>query len=253
MPRNSPENSETVWHIQKRLNELGHNLATDGDLGPRTYWDQSKTLAAILEHLGGPIDLPDPAPIQSSASGKKIFIDIGHGQKPDRFDPGAVNAGSGITEHQLNIIAGNACAAVLKAAGAKAKVDDSKRHNYSAGKAAVGHDICISIHHNSAGAKAQGSEALYHSVKGNAEDKKLARAAANAMADELSIRNRGGKGAKLSVLSGARAVGVPVAILAEMYFIQKQSPPNPDPGDMQVWSHRAGEALGRAVLEYLDG
>jgi len=57
----------------------------------------------------------------------------------------------------------------------------------------------------------------------------------------------------LSVLSGARDVGVPVAILAEMYFMHRQTPANPEPAEMQVWSHRAGEALARAVLEHLDG
>ncbi|MEL7709259.1 N-acetylmuramoyl-L-alanine amidase [Citromicrobium bathyomarinum] len=230
MPNKSPENTELVWHIQKRLNELGYDVSVDGDLGPRTYWDQSETLTAILDHLGGPVNLPDPAPARPSASGKKIFIDVGHGQKPDGFDPGAVNAGSGITEHQLNLIAARACATVLATAGATVSVDDSNRHNYSAGKAAKGSDICISIHHNSAGASAQGSEALYHAHKGNAQDKALAKLAAKAMAEELGVRNRGGKPMGLSVLSGARDVGVPVAI-----------------------PHRAGEALARAVLEHLDG
>lgn len=246
-----PENNETVWHIQKRLREKGYDIAADGDLGPPTFWDESETLKAVLADLGGPVALPPPVPHAASATGKRVYIDIGHGPKPDRFDPGAVNAGSGITEHQLNTVAGRACADALRARGLKVKVDDGKRHNYSAGKAAAGHDVFVSIHHNSAAGKAQGSEALIHAAKGGEADRRLARLAAEAMAGELGITNRGAKSAALSVLSGAGDAGVPAAILAELYFIQRQDPPYPPPGDMTIWSHRAGQALGGAIADYL--
>lgn len=245
-----PENSETVWHIQKRLRELGFDVAVDGDLGPPTFWDQSETLAAILAHLGGPVATADATNIAPTRNGKKVYIDIGHGQKPDRFDPGAVHKGSNISEHSLNIVAAKSCEARLLEAGFDAVIDDLSRHNYSAGKAAKGSEVFLSIHHNSHGAPAQGAEALYHSTKGNPDDRKLAAAAAAEMAKELGITNRGAKPAGLSVLSGARDVGVPVSILAEMYFMHEQNPPNPPHENMVIWSHRAGEALARSIITY---
>ncbi len=248
-----PENSETVWHIQKRLRELGFDVAVDGDLGPPTFWDQSETLAAVLAHLGGPVVTVAAKDSAPTRSGKKVYIDIGHGQKPDRFDPGAVHKSSNVSEHSLNIVAAKACEARLLEAGFDAVIDDLSRHNYSAGTAAKGSDIFLSIHHNSHGAPAQGAEALYHRTKGNAADRKLAAAAAKDMAKELGIANRGAKPAGLSVLSGARDVGVPVSILAEMYFMHEQNPPNPPHQDMAIWSHRAGEALARAIIVHAKG
>jgi len=244
------ENSETVWHIQKRLRDLGFDVAVDGDLGPPTFWDQSETLAAILAHLGGPVTIADPRDAAPTRNGKHVYIDIGHGQKPDRFDPGAVHRGTNTSEHSLNIIAAKACETRLFEAGFDVTIDDLSRHNYSAGKAAKGSDMFISIHHNSHGAPAQGAEALYHRTKGGKADRKLAAAAAKEMAKELGIRNRGAKPAGLSVLSGAADVGVPASILAEMYFMHEQSPPNPPTSDMVIWSHRAGEALARSIIAY---
>jgi len=226
-----PENSETVWHIQKRLRDLGFDIAVDGDLGPPTFWDQSETLAAILAHLGGPVTIADPRDAAPTRNGKHVYIDIGHGQKPDRFDPGAVHRGTNTSEHSLNIIAAKACETRLFEAGFDVTIDDLSRHN-------------------SHGAPAQGAEALYHRTKGGTADRKLAAAAAKEMAKELGIRNRGAKPAGLSVLSGAADVGVPASILAEMYFMHEQNPPNPPASDMVIWSHRAGEALARSIIAY---
>ncbi|MEM8697280.1 MAG: N-acetylmuramoyl-L-alanine amidase [Pseudomonadota bacterium] len=245
-----PENNETVWHIQQRLREKGFDIAIDGDLGPPTFWDQSETLQAVLAHLGGPVDVPAPLTETQDSDGKRIHIDIGHGPKPDRFDPGAVHKSANISEHSLNTIAAKACEARLLEAGFQVTIDDLSRHNYSAGKAAKGSDIFVSIHHNSHGAPAQGSEALFHREKGDTADRTLAETAAAEMAKELAIPDRGAKPAGLSVLSGAEDVGVPVSILAEMYFMHDQEPPNPPPQDMAVWSHRAGEALARAIIRY---
>lgn len=245
-----PENNETVWHIQKRLRELGFDIAVDGDLGPPTFWDESETLQAVLAHLGGPVDVPSPLEETDTDSRMHVYIDIGHGQKPDRFDPGAVHKGSDITEHSLNTVAAKACESRLLEAGFEVTIDDLSRHNYSAGMAAKGSDIFVSIHHNSHGAPAQGAEALYHGAKGDAADLALAKLASAEMAKELGIKDRGAKPRMLSVLSGAEDAGVPVSILAEMYFMHEQDPPNPPPQEMAVWSRRAGEALARAIIAY---
>lgn len=246
-----PENNETVWHIQMRLREAGFKIAADGDLGPPTFWDESETLKAMLEQLGGPVAVAAPLPRRNTAKGTRIYLDVGHGRKPDRFDPGAVHASSGTTEHALNTIAAEACAAVLRRAGLDVTVDDSSRHNYSAGKAAGGNDIFVSFHHNSAGGPAQGAEALYHKTKGGAEDVRLAQLIAAETSAELGIRNRGAKPMALSVVSGAEDVGVPAAVLTEVYFIQDQAPDNPPAEMMPDWSKRGGEATARGILAFL--
>lgn len=182
---------------------------------------------------------------------KGVFIDVGHGDKPEGFDPGAVHKGSKITEHALNLIAARACAQAISDAGVPVLVDDGNKSNYAAGKASVGYDVFVSVHHNSSENRAQGSEAFYHVTAGTQADRALASLAAGAMARSLGIKDRGAKGGSLSVLSGARSAAVRAAILAEMYFIHDQSPADPEAGKFSEWSDRSGAALGGAVVEWL--
>lgn len=182
---------------------------------------------------------------------KGVFLDVGHGQKPEGYDPGAINAGSNITEHALNLTAAAGCAAILRAAGVPVLIDDGKKDNYTAGKASAGYDVFVSLHHNSSVNPAQGSEAFAHVTKGIAADRALAKQASAAIAAELGITDRGGKAANLSVLSGARDAKVRAAILAEFYFIQRQTPPNPPPASFHDWSKRGGEALANAIIAWL--
>lgn len=183
-------------------------------------------------------------------SKRGVYIDVGHGRKPEGYDPGAVNGQ--ITEHSLNLVAASACRSVLEAAGVPVKVDDALASNYDAGRAAAGYDVFVSIHHNSSnGGPAQGAEAFSHSGRGIAADRRLSALIATAMADELGINNRGQKTGNLSVLSGARDAGVRAASLAELYFIHAQTPPNPNPSQFNDWSRRGGGAIGQAILEWL--
>ena len=107
-------------------------------------------------------------------TGKRVYINIGHGQKPDRFDPGAVHGPSGKTEFNLNTIAANACKAVLESAGHTVTIGGNETGNYGGGTKARGHNICVSMHHNSAGCNAQGSECLTHRLKVTDRDRHLA-------------------------------------------------------------------------------
>ena len=191
-----------------------------------------------------------PAPIWRH---KGVFIDIGHGAKPDGYDPGAVHSVGVPHEHALNTIAARACAHELTQAGVPVRVSDARLGNYQAGLAAAGYDVLVSIHHNAtmAGKSAQGTEALFHAAKATAADKQLAAMAAEAMAGALAIPNRGAKGAKLSVLSGAHDAKVRAAVLAELYFMHSQTPANPNPAAFADWSTRGGAALGQAIVRWL--
>lgn len=246
-----PTGSTVVWHIQKRLLERGHKIGLDGDLGPRTFWDNSETLQAVLKELGGEIALPKPPAVAPSSTGKRVFIDVGHGTKPGGFDPGAVHAPSRTTEHSLNLIGANALAARLRERGVDARVADASLENYNAETAARGFDVFISFHHNAAASPAQYSLVVHDPRSDVAADRALARLVSARLAQELGIPDRGAKEMRLAVLSGARAVGVPVSILVEPYFIHAQSPDRPPAADMPDWSRRAGVAIANAVADHL--
>jgi N-acetylmuramoyl-L-alanine amidase len=179
-----------------------------------------------------------------------VYLDVGHGRKPEGYDPGAVNGI--ITEHAQNLVAAAACAQLLKDEGVPVVVNDALATNLNAGRSAAGFDVMISIHHNASnGGPAQGSEAFSHATRGTVADRDLSSRIAEAMAAELGINNRGGKQANFDVLAGARAVGVRAASLAELYFLHFQSPANPPTSQFNDWSRRGGQAIARAVLAWL--
>lgn len=246
-----PTGSLVVWNIQKRLRERGHDISTDGDLGPKSFWDNSETLKAVLEELGGEIALPKPPAPAPSSTGKRVFIDVGHGMKPGGFDPGAVHAPSKTTEHSLNLVMAGALSDALRARGVEVRVADERLENYQAGTAAKGFDVLVSLHHNAAAGPAQYSLALYGSKGTTATDKALASLISARVAAELGIPDKGAREMSLAVLSGARAVGVPTAVLVEPYFIHAQTPSRPPAADMIGWSQRAGEAIANAIADHV--
>lgn len=184
-------------------------------------------------------------------TGKRVYIDVGHGMKPDRYDPGATHEASGTTEHSLNLLAAEGCKEFLESRGHTVHVDDDKVSNYRAGRDAAGYDAFVSMHHNSFHKPAQGSECLYHAQKASQADRKLATMVSQELASELEIHNRGAKPLRLSVLSGAKDAAVPAAVLAELYFIQDENE-TPQPHMMGDWSERGGMAIGRAIDEFLS-
>lgn len=250
--------SKSVQDIQALLNrDHGFNLKLDGDFGSSTFWDDSKTVDAILQTLvkiGGPLEEPaDPEPAALS-SDRSVYIEIGHGNKPEGYDPGAVRVGTNVNEHYLNGVVAMAMQARLNALGIRCEIGDPKVSNYSSGKAAKGHDVLISIHHNSHtdGSSAQGAEALYDPrTKNPKSDARLARFISAAMADANSIADRGAKSRRLSVLSGGRAVGVPYSSLIECYFVQRRPDDNPATAEMDAWSQNAGLAAANAIAKFL--
>jgi N-acetylmuramoyl-L-alanine amidase len=75
------------------------------------------------------------------------------------------------------------------------------------------------------------------------------------MSKTLGLINGGAKQARLGVLSGAEDTSVRAAVLAEVYFIDfvggtvsGKSFPKPD---LKDYSNRGGEAIGRAIVDWL--
>lgn len=245
----------TILQIQQKLRAMGFNPGPlDGKHGPKTTAAlkdfqasrgltadgqvREQTVAALAGALADEQDSPS------------VFIDVGHGKRPEGFDPGAVHASSKTTEHSLNGICANAMAEALRGFGIEAKVDDAGRGLYADGAAARGYDMLVSVHHNAAGARAQYATTRFHSKKAGSGDKKAATMIATAMAKALGIPDKGALPMALGVLSGAKDAGVKTAFLIEPYFMHQQSPDNPPAKAMPDWSKRAGVAVAGAIAGY---
>ncbi len=193
--------------------------------------------------------LPDPANRAHIWRKNGVLLEIGHGVRPNAtFDPGASGV-SGKNEHELNVIAAKAAQAVIRQAGAPCDVTDVAASLYTIGLRASGYDVFCSIHHNSASGPAQGTEVLVHKQKADPEDLSLSKMMSAEIAKELGIpdRIRNGRDPRqvLEVLKGAEDTDVRVSVLAELYFIHVPVANAVD------WSTRGGQAVGRAILDWL--
>jgi N-acetylmuramoyl-L-alanine amidase len=191
-------------------------------------------------------------------TGHRVMLEIGHGPGVP-FDPGAIAHDNKTTEHELNIIAANAARNVLVAAGVNCTVIDTPGSLHSIGLRASDFDVFCSVHHNAFAkgqSRAQRSEAFSHATKGGKRDQELASMISAEMSKTLGLLNGGAKQARLGVLSGAEDTNVRAAVLAEVYFIDfvggtvgGKSFPKPD---LKNSSTRGGEAIGRAIVDWLE-
>ena len=179
-----------------------------------------------------------------------VLLEIGHGVTPSGgLDPGAIGINSR-NEYELNKIAAKAAQRGIRQAGVPCDVTDAVASLRSLGERAAGYDVFCSIHHNSASAPAQGAEVLVCRSRADSADLELSRSMSAEIAAELGIRDRiaGGRDPRLNlgILRGAESTDVRVSVLAELYFIHVHVP------DVVDWSSRGGEAVGRAILRWLE-
>jgi N-acetylmuramoyl-L-alanine amidase len=197
---------------------------------------------------GSPLEWKPSLP--TSPSKHRVMLEIGHGPGVP-FDPGAIAHDSVTTEHSLNIIAANAARNAIVKEGINCTVIDTAGSLHSIGLQSSGFDVFCSVHHNSFNGKVQKAEAFSHATKGDGLDSELAGMIATELSKTLNITNGGAKKAKLGVLSGAEDTNVRVAVLAEVYFIDfKGNGTSPKP-NLNDYSTRGGEAIGRAIVEWL--
>lgn len=164
---------------------------------------------------------PTPPAQGNALAGLKIALDVGHGNSSGGYEEGAESAG--IVEYKLNEAQGKRLSESLGRLGAKVSVfqytqSDKGLSLTQRGARAEGHQILISLHHNSYDvASVHGGETLVESATGTAEDKKLAKFINDAIIGKTQQPNRGIKIQSLGVLRGAPS-GV-VKILTEPFFI----------------------------------
>lgn len=178
---------------------------------------------------------------------KGVLLERGHGPNPKGFEPGAVNAATGITEYELNGIAAEAARIYLVSKGIPCEVTDSGSALHEIGKLAQGWDVFCSVHHNAFNGSAQGVECLYHNVLGDEADKQLAELVARTLHQSLGYTNRGAKPQALGVLSGAENTDVRACVLAECYFMDAIK----NPLTLRDNSRLAGQAIGIAIKTWL--
>ena len=181
-----------------------------------------------------------------------IVLEVGHGDHPEGFEPGAVDPATGTKEHDVNGVCANAAKRRLSQLGyTNVTVTDYGGYLGEIGRKHDESDIFISCHHNAfSDARAQGAEAILHVDRWSPSDEKLALLCAQEFSKALGITNRGIKYLSLSVLSGAisdRWKESQAVCLIEPYFITGS-----DVDDHHVWSNKAGSALADAIHQYLN-
>ena len=212
----------------------------------------SKVLNLILEAERLLENADSPAIAKQIWKHKGVLLEVGHGENPNTWEPGAVGF-AGVREYDLNLIAAEAAKNVLDEAGVPCVITDFGGENgkglYDIGQTATDYDVFCSIHHNSAEVETQGTEVLVHHTKANPQDIELSSLMSAEISKELGIRDRIRNGRNprqdLGVLSGAEDTNVRVAVLAELYFIHVEVP------DAEDWSTRGGKAIARAILKWL--
>lgn len=237
--------------IEKLQSNVKEKLIRFFDRHPSANTFQLAPSAAGIPAAPNIVPSPPPPSLLIPYRGKGVLLEIGHGPGTT-FDPGAV-AADGTTEHTLNIIAANAAQKTIAQTGVPCTVIDTPQGSlHGIGRQAKDFDVFCSVHHNAFNQIVQGSEALVHKTKHDAPDRELASMIAKAVSTELGITLRrpstGGVNAdrNLAVLSGAEDTNVRASVLAEVYFMDVPSIP-----DKQNWSERGGQAIGRAILDWL--
>lgn len=209
-------------------------------------------LAKCLSVLAEAVQLASSAGWSSSSPtptqrlrGRKILVDPGHSKSAT----GAHGRGNvGLTEYAMNTLQAKVVSEMLRAEGAEVEVFDPNPDSLTAvGRRAVGKDLFLSLHHNAANADGvdEGTETYVPRAAGS-KCRALARAVNTAVVRRISSRDRGVKERDFTVIATALAVGCPLCLLVESYFLD-------DYASLDVTSHRskeAAKAIAQAVIEW---
>lgn len=213
-----------------KTRSFGHpEIDSDASDGDCQTGDSSCDSGSVWGHN----DQVDVAPDLDAArvddtelSGLKVAIDVGHSAKGS--DRGAF--GGDISEYDLNVLQANYVARELRRRGASVSLFHYPETTEleERGRNAAGHQILISIHHNSfTEGDVQGTEVLIDSSTQRKSDQTLASLINKEIVDHLWLsheragRNRGAKAQRLGVLRHAPQ-SVVAKCLTESFFISER-------------------------------
>lgn len=234
--------------VAKTANQADGTAPVPNDQNPTTAAPGSVT---PNDGPGSILTAPDEGGVQSQElKGLKVAIDVGHGLDDQGFDPGATSRG--LEEYTLNAKEAAQVALLLRAKGATVSVFDYTRDGRNPkldlrarGGRAAGHNVFVSIHHNSAHPAAQGTEVLYH-PEGTAKDRRLANCIQEKMVQHIwngdKSKDRKAKVQPLGILSGVPE-SVDSCCLTEAFFISASN----------VTTTAAEDWVGKAALAMADG
>ena len=245
---------DDVKAVQNKLNSLGYNCGTaDGYYGNATRsavisFQSAKGLTADGE-VGPATWNALFNSYSSSGSGTlpggsiKVFIDAGHGRK----DSGA--SGNGLKEKDIVLSIATKLGSLLNGSGISIKYSRTNDTYLSLEERArlanaLGADLFVSIHANSATSSVRGTECYTHPTA-NTATKTLSRNVSRAISSKFGISNRGHKEANFAVL---RLSNMP-AILVETAFISNSS-------DANLLNTRQTDfsiAIANSILSYFNG
>lgn len=222
--------------FQDQLDESGRNRS-DG-LVPTNPNDRGSLPSTT------PININDDA-----LADLKIALTVGHGQSSRGYDPGATSGQ--IVEYELNAAQATTIADILRARGATVKIfkydnDHGPVNLATRGRNVAGHDIHISLHHNSFSDRSvQGGETLVHPSNVTDEDKIFAKIINDAVVTATGVNDRGVKSQNVTVLAATE--NNIVKCLCEPFFISNSSLNGASAASL---SQKAAVAIAAGVVQY---
>lgn len=233
-----PKHFASLYGKYKTIDAMGLSWAG----GEQAYANRLKTfMSEIQTSAGAGGDTSNPGQgNQPTPTGKKVFIDPGHGGS----DSGAV--GNGLKEKDINLSVGLKVKKLLEERGVSVKMsrETDKAVNLSDRPAQAnswGADCFLSIHCNSASSNsAQGVETFHYSSSDG-----LAQAVQSQIIANTSLwhKNRGVKKQNFCVIRESKMMSA----LVELAFINNAS-------DSQLLRDKQdgfAEALARGIIQYL--
>jgi N-acetylmuramoyl-L-alanine amidase len=270
----TPEKTATWLEINKDNTGRTVVIAYKGDtpLALITPADDKEDFIKALQRFTGAKSCPLVAPVgkavpnlpeytedrkfnqqaENLLNGKRIALDVGHGTYAE--DGGGWECGAAcgnIQEWELNRISAEECAKDLENLGASVSLFKNEQGSEclslgQKGKRAIGHDVFVSIHHNSCdNSYVQRSESLVH-MNGTVEDDKLANCIKKRIVERLQLNDRDVYSQQLGVLSTVPPT-VKACCLTEGFFITGPLPENPE-----EMARKEGKAISQGIVDYLN-
>jgi len=199
---------------------------------------------ALAQAAGWKTDRAQPT---GRLKGKRILVDPGHSKSAQGASGRGGNPNP--SEYAMNALQAVIVRDMLRAEGADVEIFDPNPDSLTGvGKRAAGKDLFLSLHHNAFNRNGvdEGTETYVPRAAGSA-CRALAAKVNSAVVAAINSRNRGVKEKDYTVIATAHAVGCPISMLVESYFID-------DYASLDVVAHRskeAAKAIARAVIEGL--
>ena len=171
----------------------------------------------------------------------RVIIEVGHGQRGEVFDPGAIGP-AGVYEHEQVLILAGYVRNILQSPTCDVTIIDDYLADPATFHAANPCDAFLSLHLNAFNRRVQGSE-VYVSTLLDKQSVDLAEFVMSELYAFLKLPNRGVKEGNLRVLRGAASP----ACLVEPFFIDSMN----SRAEVAALVLISAQAIARGVTQFL--